>query len=395
VAITSNENEDFLPLFPEETEETIRARWDAWANEGLTPDDVDDWTDTREGSFFQINTQTGVREAARVYDVMGTEFVAAGIPFWSWGTYLDDIALTFQLERQAAVKAEGTVTFTGDDGTVIPAGTGVAAEAASEADDAREYETTEEVTIASGTADATIEAQEAGSASDAAALAVDILLTDVDGVASVSNADPIVGGTDPETDESLRDRLLREFSPRSGGNVADYERWALDFPGVGRVTVRPLWAGPGTVQVVILTEDGDPVAGSVVTGLQEFLDPDAGLGHGQAPIDHVVTVTTAAAVSVPYSATVELEPGYTLTGLGGTVNLTDAITAALRSYVNGQVVPGDEVVLAQADARVASITGVHDVGLGKLNSVAANFDLDDAPMQVAELGTVTLTEGTL
>jgi hypothetical protein len=35
------------------------------------------------------------------------------------------------------------------------------------------------------------------------------------------------------------------------------------------------------------------------------------------------------------------------------------------------------------------------VGLGKLNSVAANFDLDDAPMQVAELGTVTLTEGTL
>jgi hypothetical protein len=175
VAITSNENEDFLPLFPEETEETIRARWDAWANEGLTPDDVEDWTDTREGSFFQINTQTGVREAARVYDVMGTEFVAAGIPFWSWGTYLDDIALTFQLERQAAVKAEGTVTFTGDDGTVIPAGTGVAAEAASEADDAREYETTEEVTIASGTADATIEAQEAGSASDAAALAVDIL----------------------------------------------------------------------------------------------------------------------------------------------------------------------------------------------------------------------------
>ena len=74
----------FPPLYPDQDEDTIRARWQAWANEGLTVDDVDEWVDTRPGSFWYIATSPGVQEAARLYDLAGAEVPAAAMVIWSW-----------------------------------------------------------------------------------------------------------------------------------------------------------------------------------------------------------------------------------------------------------------------------------------------------------------------
>lgn len=139
---------DFLPLFPEETETTVWARWCAWANEGLTPDDADEWTDCREGGHFFTWARPGVREVTRVYDLMGTDFVAATMPVWSWGQYLDSIAAGYVVDRLEETQADGRVTFFGPKGLEIGAGAHVGAEQANEEEAAKEYEVTESGTIA-------------------------------------------------------------------------------------------------------------------------------------------------------------------------------------------------------------------------------------------------------
>lgn len=266
---------DFLPLYPDEDEDAIRARWEAWANEGITTADVDQWTDTREGAFWWVMTAGGIREAARIYDLMGTEVPMSGFALWAWGEYLDDLGLPYGLDRLPATPAAGVVRFTGPAGTAIPAGTGVAVTPVDLDVDAPEYQTTVTATIGGGgTVDVPVSADADGSAGNVAIGAVSVLVTPISGV-TVSNPAPIVGGTDPEEDEAYRDRIMAAFKGQGGGNVQDYEKWARDFPGVGRATIIPLFAGPGTVLVVVMTATGDPVSQGTVDDLQRELDPPA------------------------------------------------------------------------------------------------------------------------
>lgn len=495
---------DILPLFPGETEDVIYARWSAWANEGLTPDDVDDWIDVREGGHFFIFTAPMKREVARVYDLMGTEVPASTMPLWSWGTYLDDIAAGYLVERNVATPAKGFVTFIGESLVVAP-GARVGAESATDEAEPKEYEVTEggeaqeplgppenlesevinsggglvdddyfyvvttvnaegestpsatkKVTVAVGSdgivklkwkavAGATayrvyralveggpfdflgeaevaeledddtpepdntihppaedttgdritlpVEAVTTGTATNANVGEVTVQLSAI-GADEVVNREAIKGGTDVETDESLRERLLARFEGKGPGNKHDYEVWSLSYgEGIGRVVVVPLWNGPNTVLIIALTESGDPVSEEAVEGLKAFLDPVAGKGEGQAPVGHDVTVVTAEAVEVDVEAKIEFEEGYTLDGAAGTVALREDIEAAVRDYIEGTE-PGGEVVRQKVISRIASFAGVHDVDGGlTLNGGEANIALDDNPAQVGALGSIVLEEG--
>ena len=266
---------DFLPLYPDQDEATIRARWEAWANEGIDATDEDQWTDVRPGSMFYICTSPGIRESAREYDLMGVEVPMSAFPLWSWADYLDDLGVPFRVERLAATPAGGTVRFTGAAGTAITIGTQVAVEPVDLDSAAPEFQTLASAVIGGGgTADVAVSATEAGAFGNVGIGAVTILQTPIEGV-TVSNPAPIVGGTDPETDEEYRARLLTVFEGEGGGNVADYERMLRDAAGVGRATVIPLFAGPGTVLGIVSTADGDPTSQEVIDGLQQELDPPA------------------------------------------------------------------------------------------------------------------------
>lgn len=505
MAIEAGEFLDILPLFDSEDEETIYARWAAWANEGLTVENVDEWIDTREGAHFFVFTAPMKREVARVYDLMGTEVPASTMPLWTWGQYLDDVAGGYLVERNPATAAQGFVTFVGD-GLQVVAGARVGTETIGEEAAAKEYEVLEggeaqaplgapselgsegideaggladgdhwyvvttvneegqstasaeeKITLALGgdgavkltwgavagttgyrvyhataeggpysfigetdgateyTDDGTpapdetdnppeedttgdritlpVEAVTTGVETNAAAGEVTVQLSSI-GADSIANANPIQGGTNVETDESLRERLLARFEGKGPGNKHDYEVWSLSYgEGIGRVVVVPLWNGDNTVLVIALTEDGDPVSEATVEGLQAFLDPVAKQGEGQAPVGHDVTVTTAESIPVAVVAKVEFADGYTLDGAGGTVAMRDEITAAVREYIESAE-PGSEVVRQKVIGRVASFAGVHDVDGGlTLNGETDNIALGSNPAQVAELGEVTLEEG--
>lgn len=305
---------EFLPLYPDEDEATIRTRWEEWANEGVDPTDEDQWTDVRPGSFFYITTSPGIREAAREYDLMGTEVPMAGFPLWAWSTYLDDLGVPFQVERLAATPAGGLVRFTGAAGTLIPTGTQVSAEPIDLDAEAPEYQTTEDGIIGvGGTTELAVAATAAGAFGNVSSGAVSVLQTPIEGVA-VTNLAPIVGGTDPETDEEFRSRLLARFEGLGGGNEADYVRWMREAPGVGRATVIPLFAGPGTVLGIISTAEGDPTSAAVIDALQRDLDPPA------------FTTTTTNSETLP-TATIEVPS-----------------TSGARPPTNGHIRIGDNLV---------------------------------------------------
>lgn len=394
---------DFLPLFPDDDEETILARMREWANEGLDPvEDADRWVDTREGSHWHVNAVPAARELARLYDLAGTEVPMSGFPVWAWGEYLDDHAEVQDIVRLAATRAVGEATFTGPAGTAIPAGAVVGVEPTEPDADVPEYEVTVGGVIpgvAGVDPDASvtlpIRALDTGEAGNVGADAITVLSTPIAG-ATVTNEDATRDGSEVETDEALRERVLVAYIGKGAGNRRDYERWARAWEGVGRATVIPLWNGPGTVKVIVTAADGSPLSPETVAALQADLDPNPGLADGQAPVGARVTVETATGRPIDIDGTVEFESGYSLDGEGGTIATRDDIVSALREYVE-RVQSGGEVVAAQVSGRAVTVAGVHDFRLDALDGVAppVNVAILAEPPEAPQLGVVTLTEGAL
>lgn len=378
---------DFLPL-RSETMARIRARMDADVNAGYGPDDPSR-RDTTLGGFYWDLSQVAAMEAERLWDMASIEIPAAAFPTFAFGRYLDEHGATYNLPRTDNAKATGQVTFTGPDDTVVGAGIQLAREAADPLDDDVIYQTTEGGVIASGTVTLPVEALLAGLNGNAPTGSVTTIITGLSGVAAI-NAAPISGGADVETDEDYRTRLLNLLQePQGAGTVADYERWALAYPGVGFVTVTPLASGPGTVTVTVTDDQNSPVSPSLISGLQDYLDPVPGEGRGQAPVGAIVTVATPTSVAVAITAKIEHDDGYTLDGTAGTIETRSRIMTALTDYVSN-LGPGQEVVLAHIIGALFRVPGVHDVSV-----TAPSANVAITASQVADLGTVTLTQGTV
>jgi uncharacterized phage protein gp47/JayE len=103
------------------------------------------------------------------------------------------------------------------------------------------------------------------------------LQTSVAGIASVT-VDTLDGGTDDETDDELRARVLERIrKPPMGGDADDYVEWALAVPGVTRAWSFPQEMGIGTMTVRFMMDDlrasngGFPLPSDVDT-VRTYLD---------------------------------------------------------------------------------------------------------------------------
>jgi uncharacterized phage protein gp47/JayE len=379
---------EFLPLLVETTD-SIRERVYADATAGLAVTDPA-YPDLVEGSVAADLFSTMILEAERLWDFVSSELPASMFPAFTFADYLDEWGVTLSLPRKDAVLASGVVRFTGTSGALIGSNVKVSTQQTDPDVDPVEFQTTESGTIpVGGFIDLAVEALVAGVAGNAGAGTIVLLNSPVANIASVTNAAAMTGGTEVENDDAYRERILLEFSsPQGAGNQADYARWALAYPGVGHVTVEAIWAGPGTVRVIVTDQFNAPVAGAVVTGLQAELDPSAGLGAGLAPVGATVTVVTPAQTTVNVSATVSFKTGFTLDGTAGTIALRTAIVAAIQDYL-ASLSPGDDVILNHVLARFFVVDGVLNVATVLLNGAAVDVVLDS--LHVGKLGTVTLT----
>lgn len=162
-------------------------------------------------------------------------------------------------DRLPAVAATGPASFTGAVRAVLDAGTLLQRE------DGQRFRVSLSVTLNSPAGVATLEAVDAGQLGNTPAGTVLRSVSPVEGVADTFTVlEPsITGGTEQESIEALRARVIRSYRVvPHGGSTSDYETWALEVPGVTRAWVRRHWMGPGTVAVFIV-RDGDvnPIPG--------------------------------------------------------------------------------------------------------------------------------------
>jgi uncharacterized phage protein gp47/JayE len=156
--------------------------------------------------------------------------------------------------RKLATQASGTVEFVTSTGSVtVPTGTQL-----SYGGTGVLYQTTADIlTDATGLpTPAPIVALDPGSAGNLDSGTALGVLTPLTGTVDSVTVDTLDGGTDDETDDELRARVLRRIrQPPMGGDATDYEAWALAVPGVTRAWCAPMEMGVGTVSVRFMMDD--------------------------------------------------------------------------------------------------------------------------------------------
>ena len=312
------------------TYEEIRARMAAEyeAQAGFAPDDASD-------AGIRIRVLAGeIYTALRMLEAVKDE----AFPQTASGEALELHAMERGLSRKPAVRAQGTLTFSRETALTydveIPQGTVCAASAG-----AAEFETTEAAVLAAGALSVPVPAQAVagGKAFNAAAGAVDTLVTPPAGIEGVTNGAAFSGGADAESDDALRARLLRSWSILPNGtNAETYRRAAQQGPGVGRA---------GTV-AVYLYGDGAPAAEETVGAVQAVLE---------AMREINVSVTVAAAEPAPRLVTAYIEPKD-----GVAFEEAKALcTAAVEAYFASMTV-GSPFVIAAVSAAIMATGAVEN-----------------------------------
>lgn len=279
---------------------------------------------------------------------------------------------TFWLKagRKAATKAVGTVTFTGDNGTAVNIGTKL------QNASGLEYVTTTAGVIESGTLVLNIEAVLPGISGNMEAGASLIFVSPIAGVQAIATAGILSSGTDTETDDDLRDRVLtRVRKPPHGGADFDYIAWAKEVPGVTRAWAK--FNGPGKVILRFMMDDtypdGIPEAADVAT-IQAYIDPIRPLG--------VKAFEVAAPVAVPLNFTILLkdEDGNTVTSPDVRAN----VTAELRDLIRREAEPGKTMLLSKIREAISTAIGEYDHNI----TVPAG-NVSYAGGQIATMGIIT------
>ena len=296
---------EFIPpsFLSDQDAETIHKRM----MENLPPD-IDDM----ENGFPWDFTKPTALEKAEMLEFHLVETLKIMFPMWAYDEWLDYHAKGRGITRKPANAASGELLITGISGTTIPAGFKFAAPATADTP-AIEYQTTEKYTIGEdGTVRVQITAVEAGPKGNVPANTVTLMMTPIKGITSITNEANITGGTEVESDDELRNRIMEIDAASEAsfvGSDGDYKRWAEEVPGVGTALVMPEWAGPGTVKVVVIDANGQPANQAIITAVYNYImSPDDRLQR-KAPIGATVTVEVPTAKEINYSFTLELKAG--------------------------------------------------------------------------------------
>jgi uncharacterized phage protein gp47/JayE len=200
------------------------------------------------------------------------------------------------------------------------------------------------------------------------------LQTPLTGSVDSVTVDTLDGGTDDETDDELRARILERIrKPPMGGDVDDYEQWALAVPGVTRAWAYPNEMGVGTVTVRFMmddlraTDDGWPQPQDVTT-VADYIDTVRPVTvkdcYVVAPIKQFIDITIA-----------NLVPD--------TTDVQAAIEQSLDDMLFARALPGQTIFAAWVSYAIMEAPGVESFQL-----VTDTDNVMPAPGYMAILGTI-------
>lgn len=327
---------------------------------------IDADIDIREGSYTNDIVSPVALELWKYYQMFNEVLPIVYVDDTS-GEYIDKKCAMYGITRKAGDKAQAVMHFTGTAGTSIPQGKVFITP------DNLEFEMLEAVTLTDGTGSGIAQAVEEGAEYNVAAGTIAGQYENISGLDTVTN-DAADGGVDPETDAALVERLYDYLQkPATSGNVYHYEQWAKEVPGVGAAKVTPLWDGEGTVRVLIVDQDRQPVTDKVVTDCAAHIET-------QRPIGADVTVQSAAGKPLNIYAKVRLESST----LPATVQA--AFAESLDAYVKQIAFVKYEVLYNRVAFMLLDIDGVIDYDILTINGGTSNVTI--GPLEVPVLGTV-------
>ena len=294
-------------------------------------------------------------------------------PQTAQGQYLDYHAETRALTRLPAARATGVLRFSAPSAAVTDYE--IEAGSAAMTTGGVRFETTEKATLRKGetSVDVPARAVEAGANGNAIAGAVHVMAVYPVGITRCENPEAFFGGSDEESDEKLRERVLESYRRLpNGANAAFYEQEALRFPNVAAAKAVGRARGIGTVDVYVSTHGGAPeeeLLGEISAALQK---------KREIAVD--VAVKVPAEKSIDVAAELEAEQGWTMR------EITDAAQEALQAYFTGERL-GEPVYRAKLASILYGVPGVKNYHL-----LAPAADVPAGATELPVLGKMTLTE---
>ena len=251
-------------------------------------------------------------------------------------SYLERRAAIFNLVRKSASHAKGKVKFEFySDPVDVPVGTLL------QTTDGYQYSTLESP---SDEFVAQVSAVLGGSAYNLDQGQTLSLVNSLKGVKSAVTQTAIDGGTDVETDDELRARVLaRTQNPPRQGTKADYEAWALEVSGVGYAWCYPKEMGDGSVTIRILDQDGGFPDTTLLNTVRKHVT-------GKASV--LATIYVESPLEQKCNLTLKITPD--------TLAIRDAAESALKSLFKKESVPGSSILLSHLNACLSSVAGETD-----------------------------------
>lgn len=297
-------------------------------------------------------------------------------PQTAQGAYLDQHAAMRGITRMEGTRAVGTLHFSVElapaSDLTVPEGT--VCMTAGEVS----FLTTEDAVLRAGElfVDAPARAVEPGSGGNVAPGTVTILTACPIGITRCTNERAFSGGSDPESDESLRGRVLESYRRLpNGANAAWYEKTALSHAGVAAAQAVGRARGTGTVDIYIAAQSGTP--------------EEALLQQVQSDIQENREIAVDAQVLAPQIQQVDLAmqvrpaDGYT------DEEAKAAAEQAVTAFFSGQLL-GQGVRLAELSSLVFGLERVSNV---RITAPAADVEARQGGLPVLGGLTVSPWEG--
>lgn len=385
-----------------------------FTNEGFQRERLADWQAKIEAIYYSVfgsnidlsaNTLDGqliglLAEMLSNQDQVLESCVKVVNPNEAASTWLSSLAFLNGLTRNDATKSTASVTFSGQNGTIIPAGTVV-----SETQNGAKFETDASATIASGTATVSCTALEAG-ATIATAGTITELETQIAGVDSVTNAADAVVGREYESDGDLRIRRLRSVAVSSIGLVDSVRAALADLDDVESVSVLENKTNttdadglpPHSIAAIVVGGDDTEIAESILAKKSIGCDT-----YGSTTETVYDSEGTAVDISFsrpsPINIYIEMDirklQGFESTG-------EDDIKAAIIDYfetnTDTRLTIGGDVIYSQLYIPIMGVPGVSvtDLTVGTTASPTGKTDIAIAFDEIADFDTsrITITDVT-
>lgn len=229
-------------------------------------------------------------------------------------------------------------------------------------------------------------------------------LSQIEGLQSAKILSLEIPAENEETTDAFRKRYFESFENTSyGGNISNYKEWCNSFTGVGATKVFPHWKGGGTCLIVICNNQFETPSTTLISNLQEYLDPipNQQKGLGKAPIGHLVTVQGAKSVLVNISASVQ----YDKKKIPQPQALKNKIEESVKTYLKGlnanwknqsDFLNTNSTGLicrkVAIESLILGIDGVEDVRITSINGANKNLELKEVEIFNYQGVGVTLNE---